>query len=109
MQSKTTPYALTDGATIAVNWNNGVNQYVSFAGSRTFTFSNGVAGSIYSITITQAGSGSYTATWPSTVEWPGGTAVDLTDTVGRTDQVFFYFDGTYYYQMAKNLDFTLGA
>jgi hypothetical protein len=107
MQSKTTPYALTDGATIAVDWNNSVNQSVTMAGNRTFTFSNPVAGSIYSITITQDGSGSRTATWPSTVEWAASTAPTLTTTAAHTDQFFFYYNGSVYFQLTKNLDFTL--
>src|SRR3954462_11296620 len=96
MQSKTTPYALTDAATIAVDWNNSVNQSVTVAGNRTFTFSNPTAGAIYSVAITQDAVGSRTITWPSTVKWAGGSAPTLTTTASRTDVVYFMYTGSFY-------------
>src|SRR4051812_18419030 len=100
MQSKTTPYTLTDAATVAVDWNNSVNQQVTFAGSRTFTFSNPVAGAIYSLKITQDASGSRLATFPSTVKWAGGSAPTLTATASKTDVIYFMYDGTNYLDVA---------
>ena len=85
MQSKITPYTLTDGATVAVDWNNSVNQQVTMAGNRTFTFSNGVAGSFYILKIVQDATGSRLATFPASVEWAGGSAPTLTTTASRVD------------------------
>ena len=96
MQSKLTPNTLTDAATIDVDWNKSQNHGVTPTDNRTLTFTNGVAGSVYSVSITQDGSGSRLITWPSTVKWAGGSAPTLTTTAGRTDQIWFYFDGTYY-------------
>lgn len=107
MQSKITPYTLTDAATVAVDWNNSVNQSVTFAGNRTFTFSNPIAGGTYSITIVQDGTGSRLATWPSAVKWAGGSAPTLTTTASRADQITFYYDGTYYRDIAIKKDFNL--
>jgi hypothetical protein len=107
MQSKLTPYALTDSATIAVDWNNSHNQYVTVAGNRTLTFSNPVAGSIYSVKITQDSTGSRTITWPSTVKWAGGSAPTLTTTASRSDVIYFLYDGTNYLDISIKKDHNL--
>lgn len=96
MQSKTAFYALTDGATVAIDWNNGVNQAVTVAGNRTLTFANPVAGGDYAVKITQDATGSRLITWPSTVKWAGGSAPTLTTTASRTDVIYFRYDGTNY-------------
>src|SRR3954471_7795433 len=105
MQSKTTPYALTDAATVAVDWNNSVNQYVTMAGNRTFTFSNPVSGAIYRLTIIQDSTGSRLATFPSSVKWAGGSAPTLTVTAAYRDVLEFYYDGTYYRDVSINKNY----
>src|SRR5687768_3871372 len=107
MQSKLTPHTLTDGSTVAVDWNNSQNQTLTPGGNRTLTFANGLAGSTYSLTITQAATGSRLITWPSSVKWAGGSAPTLTTTAARTDQIHFYFDGTYYRDIAIVKNFNL--
>lgn len=104
MQSKVTPYALTDGATVAVDWNNSQFQYVTFAGSRTFTFSNPVAGETYYIKIIQGGSGSYTATWPASVLWVSA-APTLSTGVADIDVIRFVYDGTNYFGESVGLNY----
>ena len=96
MQSKLTPYTLTDAATVAIDWNVSQNQQVTLAGNRTFTFANPQAGQTYSVKITQDATGSRLVTWPSTVKWAGGSAPTLTTTASKTDRITFYYDGTYY-------------
>src|SRR4051812_28944318 len=96
MQSKLTPNTLTDAATVAVDWNVSENQQVTVAGSRTLTFSNPVAGSVYSIKITQDAVGSRLITWPSTVKWAGGSAPTLTTSASKSDLVRFMYDGSVY-------------
>jgi hypothetical protein len=107
MQSKTTPYTLTDGATVAVDWNNSVNQQVTMAGNRTFTFSNPVAGSFYTLKIIQDSTGSRTATFPAAVEWAGGSAPTLTTTASRVDIITFYYDGVNYFDVSIKKDYTI--
>ena len=89
-------FALTDGATIALNWNNGNVQSVTLGGNRTFTFSNPVAGGRYLISLKQDATGSRTITWP-TVKWRGGTAPTLTTTANKYDLITLIYDGTNYY------------
>lgn len=107
MQSKLSPNTLTDAATIDVDWNKSQNHGVTVAGNRTLTFSNGKSGYTYSVSITQDSTGSRLITWPSTVKWAGGSAPTLTTTAARTDQITFYFDGTYYRDIAIVKNFNL--
>ena len=91
---------LTDGATIAVNWDEGNVQQVTLGGNRTFTFSNPKNAGRYLLIIKQDGTGSRTVTWP-TVKWPGGTAPTLTTTANKYDIVSFVYDGANYFGIAS--------
>ncbi len=91
-------YELTDGATIAINWNNGATQYVVLgATGRTVTFANPVNGAVYRFIIIQDGTGSRTiTTWP-TVKWLGGAAPTLSTAASAIDIVtLLYCNSTYY-------------
>jgi len=97
-------YALTDGATIAIDWNNGSTQYVTLGSTgRTVTFANPVAGMVYRFIIIQGSGGSKTiTTWP-TIKWSGGSAPTLTATAGQADIVtLIYVNGNYYADCSKN-------
>lgn len=98
-----TSYALSDGATIAINWNNGNIQYVTLGGNRAITFSNPREGSVYKIILTQDGTGSRLITsWP-TVSWASGTAPTLTTTGGKADIItLMYANSKYYGDCTKN-------
>jgi hypothetical protein len=70
---------------------------VTLTASCTFTLSNPVNGQTYLLKLIQGGAGSFTATWPGAVLWPGGTPPILTTTVGKRDMIALYFDGTNYF------------
>ena len=89
-----TKNALTDGATIAIDWDDGNVQSVTLGGNRTITFSNQKSGAVYTLMITQDGTGSRTLTWPATAKWPGGVTPTLTTTVSALDIFTFVSDGT---------------
>ncbi len=89
-------FSLTDGATIALNWNNGNVQRVVLGGNRTFTFSNPKTGGRYLIVLKQDATGSRTVTWP-TIKWRGGTAPTLTTGANKVDLITIVFDGTDYF------------
>jgi hypothetical protein len=86
-------YALTDAATVAVDWNNGNVQSVTLVGNRTFTFANGQDGARYVLIIKQDATGSRTVTWPASVRWATGAAPTLTTTASKTDYVSFVYNG----------------
>jgi len=80
--------ALTDGATIAVDFNSSNNYSVTLAGNRTLGQpSNQVAGQSGSIFVTQDGTGSRTLAYHADWKWVGGTAPTLTTTAAAVDRI----------------------
>ena len=79
-----------------INWSTGSSQLSTLTGNVTYTFSNGVAGGAYVLRIA-TGAGSFTATWPASVKWSGGTAPTITAAASKVDLINFYYDGTTYY------------
>ena len=78
-----TVVAANTSTAYTVDLTNGNVFDLTLTGNCTFTFSNppasGKAGTITMI-LTQDGTGSRTASWPASVDWPGGTAPTLTTT-----------------------------
>jgi len=84
------------GGTLNVGFRNGNIVDLTLTASTTLTFANHVIGT-YIIQVTQGGTGSYTLTYPASVKWSGGVAPTLTTTVGKTDILTFYHDGTTFF------------
>ncbi len=61
---------------------------ITLSANCTFTFPTATPGKSFTIRLTQ-GSGSYTATWPGTVDWPSGSAPVVTTTAGKRDLFSF--------------------
>jgi hypothetical protein len=97
-------FELTDGATIAIDWNNGATQYITLADvGRTVTFANPVEGTVYRLIIIQGSGGSKTITsWP-TIKWAGGSVPVFSTAEGKADIVtLLYANATYYADINKN-------
>ena len=88
--------ATGSGGTLAISFASGNIVDLTLTGSTTLTFAGHVVGT-YIIQVTQGGIGSYTLTYPASVKWSGGTAPTLTTTVGKTDILTFYHDGTSFF------------
>jgi hypothetical protein len=98
-----TPYTLTDGATIAVNWTtNGGTQAVTIASTgRTVTIAGGVEGQVYRLIVIQGSGGSKTiTTWPGTVKWANDETPVLSLVAAKADIMTFLFAGGVYYGSA---------
>jgi hypothetical protein len=67
---------------------------------------SGTAGSLTIIRTKDASSTSRTIAWPSSVDWAGGTAPDLTQTASAVDILTFITTdaGTSWYGFAGGLD-----
>lgn len=91
--------ALTDGASIAWNLNNGVAAALTIGGNRTLSNPTNIkAGGTYILTVTQDGTGSRTLAYGTNYKWPGGIAPLLSTAVGAKDVLtFFSPDGTLLY------------
>lgn len=86
-------YATTSGTTPTVNCETGNAFSHTLSGNTTFTFSNPPAsGTAYSFSIEiiqDASASGYTVTWPTSVDWPSGTAPTLTATASAKDVFVF--------------------
>jgi len=79
---------LTDGATIAVDFDSSNNFSVTLAGNRTLGQpSNQVAGQSGSVFITQDGTGSRTLAYHADWDFAGGTAPTLSTTAAAVDRI----------------------
>ena len=80
--------ALTDGATIAVDFNSSNNFSVTLAGNRTLGQpSNQVAGQSGSVFVTQDGTGSRTLAYHADWDFAGGTAPTLSTAANAVDRI----------------------
>ena len=80
--------SLTDGASIAVDFNSGQNFAVQLAGNRTLESpTNCVAGQTGSILIIQDGTGGRTLSYGANWKFPAGTAPTLSTAISAVDRV----------------------
>ena len=85
-------YDALSGTTPTCNVDNGGAFSLSMSGNTTFTFSGASSGYSQGFVLQLTGNGS-TVTWPSSVDWAGGTAPDAPAS-GETDiYVFWTRDG----------------
>jgi hypothetical protein len=84
------------GGTLAISFASGNVIQLTLTASTTLTFAGHVVGT-YILEITQGGAGSYAITWPVSVKWSGGVAPTLTPTVGKTDIITLFHDGTSFF------------
>lgn len=88
-------YTALSGATPTVSLSAGGSFSLTLSANTTLTFADapatGSAG--FSLKIKQDASGSgFTVTWPGSVQWPGGTAPELTATADKSDVFVFTTD-----------------
>ena len=87
-------YAALSGTTPAVNCEAGNVFALSTSGNTTFTFTNPPAsGTAYGFTLKVTAGGTHTLTWPSSVDWAGGSAPDAPASGETNILVFITYDG----------------
>lgn len=84
------------GGTVNIPFSSGNIVQLSLTASTILTFSNAVVGT-YILEVLQGGTGSYTLTYPANVKWSNGVAPTLTTTVGKTDIITLFYDGTNFF------------
>jgi hypothetical protein len=85
------------GTSYTVDLANGTLQIATLTDNCTYTFPTPTAGKSFVLLQKQDGTGSRTATWPSSVKWPANTAPTLTATASKGDKFVFNADGTYWW------------
>ena len=102
--------ALTSGTSVTLDLNAGTVFTITLAHNiGTFTWSNPASSgyaSVFSLKVTQDGTGSRTISWPASVDWASGTAPTLSSGANDVDVfVFFTVDGgTTYYGFTSGQD-----
>jgi len=87
-------YAALSGTSPTVNCETGNVFSLATTGNTTFTFSNPPAsGTAYGFTLKVTAGGTHTLTWPSSVDWAGGTAPDAPASGETNVLVFITHDG----------------
>jgi hypothetical protein len=99
-----TRFTANSSTAITLDLANGTMQDITLTGSPTITMPTATAGKSF-ILLLRSGSGSYAVTW-STVKWPGGTAPTVTTTASRLDIYSFFSDGTNWYGVTVNQNYT---
>jgi hypothetical protein len=91
-----------------LNWDNSNIQTLTLTSNiTTLTKSNPIDGAVYTLFLTQGGTGGKTVSWGADVEWPGGTAPTLSTAAGATDAVsLVYIAGVTGYYGNANLNFS---
>jgi len=85
---------------------NGSVQVLTLTGNCTFTFPTATAGRGFILLLKQDATGSRTATWPASVQWPAATAPTITATASKMDKYVFTADGTYWYGSNASQNYT---
>ena len=102
--------ALTSGSSVTLDLNAGTVFTITLAHNiGTFTWSNPASSgyaSVFSLKVTQDGTGGRTISWPASVDWASGTAPTLSSGANDVDVfVFFTVDGgTTYYGFTSGQD-----
>ncbi len=87
----------TDGATVTFDMSLTNLWTEILGGNRTLAVSNASSGQVFTVILTQDGTGSRTVTWWAGIVWTGSVAPTLTTTAGKTDIFNFIFNGTNYF------------
>ncbi len=99
--------ALTDAATIALDWDAGINRSVTLGGNRTLgNPTNGQPGTWRKIKVTQDGTGSRTLSFAANYKFAGGTAPTLSTTAGDIDTLDIYCDTASVFHVYASLDWS---
>ena len=96
------------GGSVTLNWDNSNIQTLTLTSNITsLTKSNPIDGAVYTLFLTQGGTGGKTVSWGTDVEWPGGTPPTLSPAAGAIDAVsLVYIAGVTGYFGNANLNFS---
>jgi hypothetical protein len=99
---------LSDGANIDWDVQAQPVAKVTLAGNRTLNnATNGVTGQFVSLLVIQDGTGSRTLSFSSNYEFASDTAPTLTTTASKGDFFVFYYNGSKFVEVGRNLALTL--
>lgn len=92
------------GTSDTIDWSTSNVHFSTLTGNVTYTFSNPGDSGGY-VLFLNTGTGGFTATWPSAVRWPSGTAPTITAAADRVDVVvcrYLSLASVYYCSYTQN-------
>jgi hypothetical protein len=105
IESASADVALTDAATVAVDWDTGINFTVTLGASRALgNPTNGQPGTWRTITVSQDGTGSRALTYGNQYQFAGGTEPVLTTTAAAVDFLNIYCKSASVFYVFSALD-----
>jgi hypothetical protein len=99
--------AANTGSAYTIDFANGTVQILTLTANCSFTFPTPIAGKSFTILLKQDGTGSRTATWPSSVKWPSNTAPTITSTASKMDKLVFTADGSNWIASVAGQNYTV--
>lgn len=85
------------GTADTIDWTLSPKHKSKLTDNVTFTFTEPKGAANLVIKLVQDSTGSRIVTWPSDVNWPGGTAPTLSTAADSEDVISFYYDGAAFY------------
>lgn len=92
------------GTADTIDWGAGQHQKTTMTDNCTYTFTAPDGPCVVVFKVMQDAFGGHVATWPTSVNWPGGTPTTLTAAANAVDLFSFYFDGTDYNFLSSSLN-----
>ncbi len=99
-----TRFTANSSTAITLDLANGTMQDITLTANATITMPTAVAGKSF-ILLLRSGAGGFAVTW-TTVKWASGNIPVVTSTAGRLDIYSFFSDGTNWYGVTVNQNFT---
>ena len=99
------------GVVTSIDWTNGQKQKITLTDNVTVTLNTAPAGPAdLTLKVVQDATGSRTITWDAysgvSIYWAGGSAPTLSTSAEAVDIFEFYYDGSNYYHLSKNIEDT---
>lgn len=87
-----------------LDWTTALTRQHTLTGNTTFTFTNGIAGQIYTLILMQDAVGGWGVNWPSSVTWPGGGVGQPTPNADSKDVFQFVYTGSQWLNVSQSYD-----
>lgn len=96
--------ATTGRGSRSLDWSTALTRQHTLTGDTTFSFSNAIAGQLYTLILVQDATGGREVLWPSAVKWPGGAAGQPTPNAHAKDVFQFVFTGSQWLNVSQAYD-----
>lgn len=89
-----------------LDWSTALTRQHTLTGDTVLTFTNAIAGQMYTLILAQDSTGGHEVRWPSSVKWPGGGAGQPTPNANAKDVFQFVYTGSQWLNVSQGYDFS---